>query len=204
MYFTPEVMNRTMKTGARRLVRLENADGYGVSDYRAVKEDYRNLLSRSGCRVNSTRISNVAVEVDFFAPGEAEADEARSVLAGRGRILSTTDLMREEPPGSTAQVMEEARKLFNEERFWEVHEKVEGIWRVSSGEEKEVQQSIILYASALVHHQKDEKETTLRMLGRALDKMKGRGSSYYCFDLDRMREEAEGMRRRGSVSIFRL
>lgn len=193
-----------MKRIARYLVRLENSRHLTAGDYRNVRSFYGEMLSRLGCTVNSTRISSFAVEVDFFSEDGGSARAAIGRLESSGKVLSVTDLMADEAPGRKEDVLEEARELFNQERFWEVHEKVEGVWRAAAGEEKAVQQSIILYASALVHYQKNETETTLRMLRRALEKMKWGEDSYYSFDLGMMRREAESMLASGSVHIFRL
>lgn len=203
MYFAAEAIGQTMKIAARYLVRLKNSDGLSIADYRRVRHSFREKLSPVGCTVNSTRISGVAIEIDFFSPEEKDAKRGIELLKSEGSVLSITDLMKdEELPKERA--MEEALRLFNEERFWEVHETVEGVWRKASGEEKFVQQSIILYAAALVHYQKNEVETTLRMLKRATDKMKWGESRYLGFDLERMRKEAELMRQSGKVHIFRL
>ncbi len=193
-----------MERAARYLVRLENSRHLGVDEYRKVRSYYKDRLLTLGCTVNSTRISSVAVEIDFFSKNTGNAEEGLRELTSGGKVLSVTDLMKEEPPGAKEQVMEEARGLFNEERFWEVHEKVEGLWRRATGEEKLVQQSIILYSAALVHYQKNETETTLRMLGRSLEKMRWGEERYCSFDLSRMREEARKMIASGRVTIFRL
>ncbi len=193
-----------MKMGARYLVRVENSRKLPITDYSRVRQSYGRMLADFGCRLNSSRISSVAVELDFFAPDRRKAEEMVELLRSQVRVLSTSDLLANEAVEGKEKTLEEAKRLFNEERFWEVHEKVEGIWRTASGEEKQVQQSIILYAGALVHYQKNEMETTLRMLKRSLEKMKWSADSYFCFDLSRMRREAEGMIGRGSVSVFRL
>lgn len=204
MYFTAETIVSCMKMGARYLVRLENARGLPVEDYLQTRGMFRERLRRVECNVNSARISSIAVEIDFHSADRRSAAEGIKLLEGEGKVLSITDLMAEDTPGSVEEVMEEAKRLFNDERFWEVHEKVEGIWRRATGDEKNVQQSIILYASALVHYQKNEPEVTLRMLRRSLDKMRSGSGSYHSFDLDRLRKEAEMMFARRKVHIFKL
>ena len=94
--------------------------------------------------------------------------------------------------------------LFNEERFWEVHEVVEGEWKKAEGEEKEILQGIILYAAAYVHHQKNEKETALRMLRRAVEKLGVSSDIYFCFDLGKMREMERTIAAKKNIEIFRL
>ena len=197
-------MSVCMSTFARYLVRLENSSHAAVGQYGVVRAHYRDILARHGCTINSARISSFAVEVDFFSKEAKSAEEGIKALGSEGKVLSITDLMADEIPAGKQETLEQARLLFNQERFWEVHEKVEGVWRAAAGEEKAVQQSIILYASALVHYQKNETETTLRMLRRALERMKWAKDNYYSFDLAMMRREAESMLASGRVHIFRL
>lgn len=204
MYITARDILVMMKIAARYLVRLENAEHLPVARYSDTRSSFVGMLLPLGCTVNSTRISSVAIEVDFLSSSAADAGKGLRRLEKEGKVLSVTDLMLAAEPGDVRSVMAEARRLFNQERFWEVHETVEGAWRRATGEEKGVQQSIILYAAALVHYQKNEINTTLRMLKRAIDKMKWEKSRYHGFDLERMRMEAELMRESGMVHIFRL
>ena len=189
----------------RYLVRIANSDSIPVSQYRNVREKLRSALEVWGCILNSSRISSVAIEADFFAPDDGASEKAVGLLSRIDRLLTVTVLSDEaEEHGNKEEVLERSRLLFNEERFWEVHETVEGIWRKAEGAEKTVQQGIILYAAAYVHHQKNEPETALAMLKRATDKMVWPGDSYHCFDLGLMKRKASGMIADGTVEVFRL
>lgn len=45
-------------------------------------------------------------------------------------------------------------RLFQEEKFFEAHEVLEGLWRQTQGEEREFYHGLIQLAAALVHFQK--------------------------------------------------
>ncbi|MBX8631313.1 MAG: DUF309 domain-containing protein [Candidatus Thermoplasmatota archaeon] len=194
-----------MRKGLRYLVRIENSGHLDVSQYRPLRQRLVAALGSAGCRVNSSRITGIAVEVDFFAPDTESAERGRRILSGIGKVLSYDILSVEKRDERTAaQVMEEARRLFNEERFWEVHEMVEGLWRKAAGRERQILQGIILYAAAYVHYQKNEMQTAIGMLGRALSLLNGEEKMYECFDLGLMRKKAVKMIDTGIVEVFRL
>ena len=75
--------------------------------------------------------------------------------------------------------------LFNEQRYCKCHETLEQIWRRQErGDERDVQQGIILDASALVHFQRNEDKVCLGMIPRALAKLdKWSEDKYYSFDV---------------------
>ena len=79
--------------------------------------------------------------------------------------------------------------LFNEQRYWECHETLEQIWRrQEKGDERDVQQGIILAASALVHFQRNEDKVCLGMIPRALAKLdKWSEDKYYSFDVGKLK-----------------
>jgi hypothetical protein len=194
-----------MKRGVRYLVRIANSDHMDVSQYTKVRERLKGLLEQERCIINSSRISGTAIEVDYFAPDRAAAEESAAILSGFGSVLTVKCLSDENTAARKREdVMEEARALFNEERFWEVHEVVEGEWKKAEGREKEILQGIILYAAAYVHHQKNEEETALRMLRRAAGKLGCDVDRYFCFDLSKMREMERSIAREKRIRIFRL
>ena len=71
---------------------------------------------------------------------------------------------------------DDARNLFNKEKFWKCHEILEGVWKQAEGEEKKILNGIILIAAALVHFQKGKNEICMGILRRAHETIKsGRG-----------------------------
>ncbi len=86
-----------------------------------------------------------------------------------GEIVTCKRLDVPPLPVVPQQVVDEARQLFNEHRFWEVHEVLEGLWKELSGSEKQLVQGLILVAASLVHAQKDEEAVMWKMLADALE-----------------------------------
>ena len=109
------------------------------------------------------------------------------------------------PPHKTdAETFSEARRLFNEERYWECHEVLEGIWRGKQGEEKRLLQGIILVCAAFVHHQKGEDSVALGVLRRAIPQLELSSRSYGGFDVTALKKNAMRVLDGGRFSNFRV
>jgi uncharacterized protein len=176
----------------RFLVRIANADHYQPKDTREIARRIRELLGSKEA-IGHLRISGRAVEFDLFADGDTELATRRSMLEskiGKMVTLKVLDLPTKSRPKLA--VFQEGVQLFNEERFWECHEVLEQIWHPAKGQERDIIQGLILIAAALVHAQKDENETCLRMLRKALSKI-GDSEEYEGLDLDAVREKVNRM-----------
>ena len=77
----------------------------------------------------------------------------------------------------------EARRLFNEEKFWHVHEALETVWLKRQGEEKALLQGLIIGAASLVHWQKKELDVCWRMMADAVRRLEGKQDHYYGWDV---------------------
>ncbi|MDG6904259.1 MAG: DUF309 domain-containing protein [Nitrososphaerota archaeon] len=139
--------------------------------------------------VANVRISDIAVEFDLFIAKSNSANEVIRALSKFGAILSQRNLREEVRVKDKDQIMELIVRLFNEQRYWECHEVLEYIWKVEKDpDEKNLQNGIILAASALVHAQKDEDDVCLRMLERSLSKLDSwKGCCYHGFDVDSLK-----------------
>ena len=93
---------------------------------------------------------------------------------------------------------------FNEERFWEAHEVLEGVWKKCFEGEKELVQGIILAAAALVHFQKAENMICLSVLGRALEKLGRSTGMYHGINVDLLRQKIEAIKNSGRISLFTI
>ena len=87
------------------------------------------------------------------------------------------------------QLIKDGIFYFNNERFWECHEALEGAWKQCTGDEKELSQGLILVAAALVHYQKDENTICLSVLGRALKKLHSKSGEYYKINVDMVKQK---------------
>jgi hypothetical protein len=142
----------------------------------------KKIASSIGARaVNAKWTSYGALEMDVFAATRGDFDTFLGAIAPLGKLEFSRSLTE----GSTTpfhtrdEVIQEARLLFNQERFWECHELIESQWRVETGDEKALLQGLILVCAALVHLQKGEDETALGIVGRAIPLLRWDGANDY-------------------------
>ena len=93
---------------------------------------------------------------------------------------------------------------FNNERFWESHESLEGVWKQCYGKEKELVQGIILLAVAFAHGQKNEHSIGIGMLSRSLEKLGDSPAMYSSIDVDRIRNKIKEMQKTKDLAIFAI
>ena len=91
---------------------------------------------------------------------------------------------------------------FNNERFWECHEILEGVWKNCDGNEKFLVQGLILVAAGLVHYQKDEDLVCISIFNRALEKLENSNGQYHDIDIDKIKQTITEMITSKSVSSF--
>jgi hypothetical protein len=151
-------------------------------------QSVRELVSPLGGKAINLRVSPSALEFDLFIAPEEEVSKFSSALKRLGKVITCKRLDVPPPPVEPAAVVAEARRLFNEQRFWEVHEVFEGLWKeLHKGPEKELVQGLILTAAALVHVQKDEESPVWTMLADALRRLAGQPDTYYGWDVAKFR-----------------
>lgn len=76
-------------------------------------------------------------------------------------------------------IVDEARRFFNEKRYWYVHESLEELWKERQGKEKEMLQGLILIAASLVHAGNGKMDVCWPMMERALAKLECAPEDYY-------------------------
>ena len=145
-----------------------------------------------------------ALELDVFSATRADFDLFISAVTPLAVPEFTKDLNIAPPHREDAELFAEARELFNEERYWECHEVLEGIWKRKHGEEKRLLQGIILVCAALVHHQKGEESVALGVLGRAIKQLEFSKAFYGGFKVAGLRGRSEEMIRKGRLEGFRV
>lgn len=158
----------------RYLIRLDNVEMCTPHQIGKLSGNFSRVVERFGTSLKNFRISEVAIEFDLFAKdAESEKQAVKALVSEYGSLLSERNLSQEvlevQDKRATVQLV---IKLFNEQRYWECHEAMEGIWRKEKDPmEKDLQQGVILAASALVHAQKDESDVCFGMLSRTLEKL---------------------------------
>jgi thioredoxin-like negative regulator of GroEL len=111
--------------------------------------------------VGNLRVSSCAVEFDVFCQRSSISKLKKKL----DNLLTLRDITKEP---SYDDPFTEALRLYEEERFWEVHESLEQLWRKAEGGEKRLLQGLILIAAANVHLQKNRREAADRIFKRGL------------------------------------
>lgn len=153
---------------------------------------------------NPKRTSYGALELDIFSNSRADFDLFVSAVTPLAEFEFVKDLSAAPPFKEERALFEEARALFNAERYWECHEVLEGIWRQKRGEEKRLLQGIILVCAAFVHHQKGEQQVALGVLKRASRQLDYPAAEYGGFDVARLGREVEKMLVDKRITDFRI
>jgi hypothetical protein len=132
-----------------------------------------------------------ALELDIFTPSRADFELFVSAVKPLAEIEFAKDLNLAPLHKSEPRLFEEARRLFNDERYWECHEVLEGLWRTKHGEDKLLLQGIILVCAGFVHHQKGEEAVALGVLGRAVKQLQHSDPDYGGFKIDELRRSVQ-------------
>jgi len=173
---------------ARYLVRLAIMDFKPhPSDARSLLHEIQILLAPFSVEAMNLRVSSRAIEFDVFSSPSLAPEQWISCLEKRGTLLTCRRLDLQEPVIDSVQAITEAKRLWNEERFWEVHEVLEDVWKKEKSPQKEWLQSIILSAAALVHAQKNEQDVVWPMLSQALKLMDQLPSVHWGFSFENLK-----------------
>ncbi len=173
---------------ARYLIRIANSPAHKPSDQANLLAQARVLADPIEGKVINLRVSPVAMEFDLFCSPAADTASFRDVFKSLGPMITCKRL--DLPPGliPAQKIVDEARQLFNEQRFWEVHEVLEGLWKEIKSSEKQLVQGLILIAAALVHAQKDEESVMWKMIADAFGRLEGQPDQYYGWNIRTFRE----------------
>lgn len=144
----------------RYLVHVANVGAYTPKDRRFLMSQLRSL----GVRLVNVRVASNHIEVDAYA--ENASDLVNTVSRFLGGVIEVVNLDAgvdfSDPFGAYV-------SLFNCERFWEAHEVLEEVWRVSRDLDT---QGLIVAAAAFVKLQEDMPGSFLRLAQRALSMIK--------------------------------
>ena len=175
------------------------------TDRDALLPSIRALAKSLGAEARNPKSTSYgALELDIFAPTKADFELFVAAVEPIARFEFVNDLGMAQPHRSEADLLDEARDLFNGERYWECHEVLEGLWRQKQGDEKKLLQGIILLCAAFVHHQKGEDSVALGVLRRALPQLEFSMPGYGGFKINQLRQAAESVLRERKFSAFRV
>lgn len=182
------------------MVHLKNS-GYLPKDAKKLLSQADKLVAEMHAIVRDTRVSSRYLEFDISVSKEY-LDMLVKKLETIGPLDNARHLVEEEIEKEEA--IEKGRDYFNDERFWECHETLEGVWKKTYEGEKDLIQGIILVAAAFVHYQKNENEICLSILKRAMEKIGSSSGKYHNIDVDVLRNKVSKIITSGKIVPFTI
>jgi len=183
----------------RYMLHLKNSSDLNRKMAKDILRQSRRLASGMDLILRDCRISKKYVELDTSVP-ESNLDELIDKLSSIGPIDHAKHVVEEIFEKEDA--ISEGISYFNNERFWECHEILEGVWKNCDGDEKFLVQGLILVAAGLVHYQKDEDEICISIFNRALTKLENASGQYHDIDIDKIKKTISEMISSQDVSSF--
>lgn len=184
----------------RYMIHLKN-NGYGTIDSSNLVHRAREICSDMNASIRVARVASKFVEFDVSVNPD-ELGMLIGKLSPIGELDNTRHVVEEKIEKEEG--IKDGIFYFNNERFWESHESLEGVWKKCYGAEKELVQGIILLAVAFAHKQKDENRIGVGMLGRALEKLGDSPAMYGNIDVDRIRNKIKEMQKIKDLIIFEI
>jgi len=184
---------------ARYIVHLRN-NGFNAKNAADLLLRAGNLADDNAI-IRDSRVSSKYVEFDITIASE-KLDNLLLKLSKISPVVNTIEIVDKERGKENA--IEYAKSLFNDERYWECHEALEGVWKKEVGDEKNLLQGIILTCAAFVHSQKDEDDICLSILGRAMEKLQSVTGIYYGIDMDRFKKQVLNIMDAKNAQYFKI
>ena len=157
------------------------------SDANSILKKTRELTHSLDIIIRDCRISTKFIELDISISKKYHVDKVLNLLKTISSIKELIEVKERHFPKNEA--INNARVLFNEEKYWWSHEALEMIWKESNGEEKQLLNGLILICAAFVHYQKDEYNVCLSILKRSIIKFSSvKKSIYYEINIDEIKK----------------
>ena len=182
----------------RYLIHLKNEKHVPINS-REILYRARDLISEMNAHIRLARIATAFIEFDV-AIETKDVDILVEKLSPIGDLDNIRHVVEEEI--EMDQGIKDGIFYFNNERFWECHEILEGVWKNCDGNEKFLVQGLILVAAGLVHYQKDEDPICLSIFNRALEKLENSDGQYHNIDIDKIKKTVSEMINSQNVSSF--
>ena len=187
---------------------VSNSKHFFKEQSRSTLLHVRDTLSYlSDVEVRDVRISSYFIEIDVSIYNYDQFSLLSVILAklkSIGSLLFYDDLSEPETSITKEGKIDHAIFLFNIERFWKSHEVLEGIWKESSGLEKQILNGLILIDAAFVHYQKNEIDVFISILRRALKKLEDCQGMYYHMNLDEIKLVLLDILYKNNYSTFKI
>lgn len=185
----------------RYMLHLKNSSDLNRKMAKDILRQSRRLASGMDLTLRDCRVSKKYVEFDTSIP-QSNLDELVEKLSVIGPLDHAKRVVEEIVEKEKA--ISEGISYFNNERFWECHEVLEGVWKTIDGEEKKLVNGLILVAAGLVHYQKDEDNTCISIFNRALEKLQNSSGMYHEIDIDRVKSLVIDMIKTKKISTFEI
>ena len=182
----------------RFMLHLKNSK-YSPKDATTILHDSRDLVYGMTAVIRDCRVSSKFIELDISVH-KNNLELLLEKLSSIGQNYDSRIIIEEEMEKD--QLVKDGISYFNNERFWECHEALEGAWKQSKGEEKELIQGLILVAAALVHYQKAEDDICFSVLGRALEKLNDKSGQYCRINVDDVKRKVIEMLDKKEIFTF--
>ncbi|TRZ79026.1 MAG: DUF309 domain-containing protein [Nitrosopumilales archaeon] len=182
------------------MVHLKNS-GYVTTDAKTLLAKADQLTSEMDVIVRDMRVSTKYLEFDVSVKKE-ELDEVVKKFQPLGSLSDARHVVEEKIEKEEA--LKRAKQYFNDEKYWECHEVLEGVWKKTYEGEKDLVQGIILVAAALVHYQKNENDICISIMKRAMEKLSSSSGIYHDVDMDTFRKTTKDMISSGKIAPFMI
>ena len=184
----------------RYMIHLKN-NGYHPMHSSDLVHRAREICSDMHASIRVARVASKFLEFDVSI-NPNDLDLLIEKLSPIGELDNTRHVIEEKIEKEEG--IKDGVFYFNNERFWESHESLEGVWKKCYGKEKELVQGIILLAVAFAHRQKNENSIGIGMLGRALEKLGDSPAVYGNIDVDRIRNKIKEMQTTKDLAVFEI
>ena len=185
----------------RYMVYLRNKK-YFPQDASSILSLSRKTLQDDKIIIRDVRVANHFLELDISIASFSELEKIKSQLSMIAPVIEIDRIVEKDIDKEES--IKLARELFNNEKYWKTHEVLEGTWKHTQGNEKELLNGIILVAAALVHYQKEELAICISIMKRALVKLNNSHGKYHDVDIDSLKREVTNMVKSSKVSNFRI
>ena len=181
------------------MLHLKNSSDLNRKMAKDILRKSRVITSGMNLTLRDCRVSKKYVEFDTTI-SESDLDELIEKLSSIGPLDHAKHVLEEIVEKEKA--ISEGVDYFNNERFWECHEILEGVWKNCDGNEKFLVQGLILIAAGLVHYQKDEDSICVSIFNRALEKLENSSGDYHNIDIDKIKKIVGEMIKSKNVTSF--
>ncbi len=193
----------------RYLVYLTNKNNYLPANSTQVLHLLRVLLQTyNNAVVRDIRISSYFVELDVSTKNNTSlrSDDLTffGAISTLGSLIQLEELSQIPEIISGEKAVMSSVFLFNMERYWKSHEVLEGVWKDSKGQTKNLLNGLILVDAAYVHLQKGENAIFFSILNRSLEKFKDYPEYFYDIDMDILLKNINKIIRTKSTFIIKI